>query len=82
MITQEQLNDALLTVTGSREWEIVVKGLQNDIYQYQANILDAQSWEEVCEIKGFVRGLAYVINLRAATIAVLQAAKEDADAAV
>lgn len=78
MITQEQFDEALLTVTGGADWAIVAKGLSNDIYQIQAGAFDAKSWEAVCEARGFAQGLAYVINLRENVIK----AKEVGDANV
>lgn len=64
MITQEKFNEAVLDVTGGPNWDIVKLGLSNDIYQAQAQALDAGSWEEVCRLRGFAQGLAYVMNLR------------------
>ena len=36
MMTQDQFNDAVLDVTGGPNWDIVKKGLANDIYNTQA----------------------------------------------
>jgi len=63
-ITQEQLDDAVLTITGHPDWSIIVKGLENDIYHTQASMADASSWDQVNELRGFMKGLAFVINLR------------------
>lgn len=63
-ITQEQFDQAVVNVTGAGDWDIIKQGLANDIYQIQAGALDAKTWEEVCEAKGFARALAYIINLR------------------
>jgi len=78
-ITQEQFNAAVLSVTGNADWEIVKKGLANDIYQVQANSLEAKSWEEVCESRGFAKGLAYVSGIREAVIMLMQQDESDAN---
>ena len=67
MITQDQFNEAVLDVTGGPSWDIVKKGLANDIYATQAGSLEAQTWEQVCEARGFAKGLAFVMNLREST---------------
>ena len=72
-MTQDQFNDAVLDVTGGPNWDIVKKGLANDIYNTQAQALDAKSWEEVCELRGFAKGLAFVMRLRET----IQAAKTE-----
>lgn len=68
-MTQDDFNEALLDVTGGPQWDVVKKGLANDIYAAQAQALDAKSWEEVCELRGFAKGLAFVMNLRENLIA-------------
>lgn len=68
-MNQDDFNEAVLTCTGHPEWDLVKKGLSNDIYQAQAQALDAKSWEEVCELRGFAKGLAFIINLRENTLA-------------
>lgn len=68
MITQDDFNEAVLTCTGHPEWEIVKQGLANDIYAAQAQALDAESWDMLCELKGFARGLAFIMGLRESTL--------------
>ena len=63
-LTQEQLDDAVLTLSGTPEWAIVMQGLQADIYHMQASVFDAPDWDTVNKLRGFAEGLAYVINLR------------------
>ena len=67
MITQEQLDDAILTVTGMPDWELVIKFLVHEALITRDSCADAQSWEEVCSRRGFAEGLAYVANLRETT---------------
>jgi uncharacterized protein YbcC (UPF0753/DUF2309 family) len=71
-MTQDDFNNAVLTCTGHPEWELVKKGLANDIYQAQSRALDAKDWDEVCELKGFAKGLAFIISLRESTISAAQ----------
>jgi len=68
MITQQQLDEAILTLTGSINWPILQQALDNEIYQCQAMSLDAKSWEDVCALRGYAKALAYVRNLREMTI--------------
>lgn len=77
-MTQEDFDDAVLTITGRPEWALIQKGLSNDIYSAQASALDANTWEDVCRLRGFAQGLAFVINLRDTVVR----AKEQVDADV
>ncbi len=79
--TPEQLDDAVLSITGRPEWAVIVKGLQNDIYHSQASALDAPNWDTVCELRGFAKGLAFVINLRD-TVEGMAEVKKSNDAAL
>lgn len=63
-ITQEQYNAAVLEVTSGPAWDVVKQGFANDIYQSQASALDAENWGAVCELRGFARGIAYVMRIR------------------
>lgn len=78
MVTQEQFDEAVLTLTGTPEWDIIVQGLANDIYHTQCQALDAADWGAVKELKGFASGLSYVINLRSTTITVQSNLKDEA----
>lgn len=64
MITPEQYNEAILDVTSGPSWDIVKKGLEADIYSIQAQALDATTWEQVCELRGFAKGLAFIVAIR------------------
>jgi len=67
MITQEQLDEAILTITGRPEWDIVAKFLTHEALVARDSCADAHSWEQVKERQGFAEGLAYVVNLREMT---------------
>lgn len=80
MVTQEQFDEAVLNVTSGPDWEIVKKGLANDIYNTQAGVFDnARDWGSFMEFKGFARGIAYVINLRETVIRTLENEKTNAN---
>ena len=73
-VNPEELEDAILLLTDSPHWHTIVKGLYNEVEATHFNALYKQSWEEVVEAKGFVKGLMYVITLREQ----LRAAKDNA----
>jgi len=62
--TDEKFFEDMISLTGYREWSELVKDLESQIYHTQANSLEAKSWDEVNEARGFARGLAYIVNLR------------------
>ena len=76
-IDPQALEDAILLVTGSPEWETIQRGLFNEIQSSQMSVFNLPTWEDVCEEKGFARGLYYVITLREQFIA----AKKQAESA-
>ena len=63
-VTPEMLEDAILTVTGIEDWKIIQQGLYNEVQAAQAGALNLPTWEDVCEERGFMRGLIYCITLR------------------
>jgi hypothetical protein len=78
MISQDKLDDAILSITGHPDWAIIQTALTNEIYQCQATSLDVKTWEEVCALRGYARGLAFVINLRDMTIMAKEQEAQDA----
>lgn len=80
MITQDQLDDAILDITGRAEWAVIQSALNNEIYQCQASSLDVKTWEEVCALRGYAKALAFVIQLR--EMVVKSKEQEAKDAAV
>ena len=67
MITQEQLDEAVLGLMGTPNWDIIAAFLVNEAIQSRDMCADANSWEEVQKLSGFAEGLAYVVNLRSMT---------------
>jgi len=64
MITQEKLDEAILTITGNPDWAIVAEFLATEAIIARDSCADADSWDIVNKRSGFADGLAYVLNLR------------------
>ena len=56
--------ESMIQLTAYPEWGELVDELKKMIYNIQANALEAKSWDEVCENRGFAKALAYLVNLR------------------
>lgn len=63
----QQYYDDLDVTFGTRGWKSIVEDAQKMIYQFQADALDAQSWEAVVEMRGAAKMLAWLINFEAAS---------------
>ena len=77
MITQEQLDEAILGLTGTPNWEIIATFLVSEAIQSRDMCADANSWDEVNKLSGFAEGLAYVVNLRSMTEASLKEGQDE-----
>lgn len=64
-LTQEQTNyyDRLDEMFGTAGWRELVEEAKKEIYQIQADALEAKSWDTVCYLKGKAEQLAYLVNL-------------------
>ncbi len=60
----DQYFEAIMVLTGTPEFKVLVEELERMVYQSQANAFEASSWDKLQEDKGFAKGLAYIINLR------------------
>jgi hypothetical protein len=67
---QDEWMEAILTVTGGTDWDVVKKWLATEIYTKQAESLEAENWDVLCENRGFAQGLAYIMNIRETVIAI------------
>ena len=67
-IDQDALETAILDRLSGPNWDLIKKGLAHEIYSSQAGALDASSWEKVNELRGFAKGIYYVMNLRETTL--------------
>ena len=64
MIEREQYLDAVLDITGGEAWKIIQEGMKDDIRNVETQELQAVTWEEVLELRGFRRALIYVHDFR------------------
>lgn len=64
MITQDQLDEAILNEMGRPDWAIINAFLAQQAIVARDACADAPSWEEVKRLQGFAEGLAFVVNLR------------------
>jgi hypothetical protein len=68
-------------------WKLLIEEARAQLYQYQADVLEVDSWEKVCELRGQVQQLSRLINLEEVTglmrqqaeDRLLEEASEDAD---
>lgn len=44
-------------------WKTVIEEIKQEIYELQAQALEAATWEAVCEYRGKAEALAYFVNL-------------------
>ena len=66
-MTQEELDNAILTITGRPEWALVAELLAREAIISRDMCADANTWEDVQRRAGFAEGLGYVLNLREMT---------------
>lgn len=55
--------DDLEAVFGMRGWKRIVEEAKSEIYQLQAEALEAQSWDKVCELRGRAITAFRIVNL-------------------
>ena len=56
--------DDLEAMFATDGWRQLVAEIKAEIYQHQADSLEATSWEQVCVFKGRAAALAYIANLQ------------------
>lgn len=56
--------DDLDNMFGTDGWRQLILEIKSEIYQLQADALEANSWDEVNYLKGKASALAYVSNLQ------------------
>jgi hypothetical protein len=59
--------DQLEETFATRGWRQLIDEAKAQLYQYQADVLEADSWEKVCELRGQVQQLSRLINLEEMT---------------
>lgn len=60
----QELDEAILTLTGSPEWKAFVHVLGAENYNATQNQLDASDWGEFKFQQGYRQGLFFAFNLR------------------
>lgn len=65
MLTTEDVDyfDDLEDMFGSRGWKHLTDEARKQIYQFQAEALEARSYEQVCYLRGQAEQLARLVNL-------------------
>ena len=70
MLTPDQTKyfDDLESMFGTAGWRIIVDEARKQIYQFQADALEAKSYEAICFLRGQAEQLARLVNLQDVTI--------------
>jgi hypothetical protein len=65
-LTEAQVKyyDELEDTIGTPGWKTIVEEAKSEIYQLQADALDAPNWDMVNYIRGKAEQLAYLVNLQ------------------
>jgi len=61
---------------GNPGWKLVVEEAKAQLYQFQADVLEARTWEAVCELRGQVMQLSRIINMEE-VVSMLKAQAEE-----
>ena len=61
---QTQYYDNLAEMMGTQGWRSLLEEAKSEIYQLQADALEAPNIETVCILRGKAQQLAYLINLQ------------------
>jgi hypothetical protein len=62
---QSKYFDDLDSVFGTVGWKVLLAELEQEIYEIQADALDAKDWDSVCRLRGRAEAWAYLRNLEA-----------------
>jgi len=63
-MTRQEYLEAVFAVTGGAEWDIVKESLEDEIRSLQVRAMQAETWEEVCELRGMAKAYVVVYNMR------------------
>jgi len=79
MLTQEDIRyyDDLDDMFGSAGWRHLVDEARKQIYQFQAEALEAKNFETVCYLRGQAEQLARLINLQDTTTSLRKMSEEE-----
>lgn len=59
--------EKLQEVFATEGWKLLIDEAKAQLYQYQADVMQAESWDQVCELRGQVTQLSRLINLEEVT---------------
>jgi hypothetical protein len=79
MLTQEDIRyfDDLDDMFGSAGWRHLVDEARKQIYQFQAEALEAKNFETVAYLRGQAEQLARLINLQDTTTSIRKASADE-----
>jgi hypothetical protein len=79
MLTQEDIRyfDDLDDMFGSAGWRHLVDEARKQIYQFQAEALEAKNFETVAYLRGQAEQLARLINLQDTTTSIRKASEDE-----
>lgn len=64
MIDRDAYLDAILEITGGEAWKTIQEVMKDDIRNVEVQELQANTWDNVLELRGFRRALIYVHDFR------------------
>ena len=70
--------DDMSEMFATNGWKDLIDEMTREVYEKQADALQAGTWEQVCEMRGHAQAYAVLINLKEMTA--MQRANEEADA--
>ena len=79
---QEEYYNSMTDLFSMKGWKTLIEDANAQIYQYQADALEAPTWEGVNVLRGKALQLAELVNLEEVTLmqkALLTQEDEDAD---
>ena len=62
---QQKYFDDFDTMFATVGWKSLLAQLEQEIYEIQADALEASDWDKVCRLRGRAEGWAYLRNLEA-----------------
>lgn len=82
MLDAKEYYQHILDTTETPGWKLIVEDAEKNIYNMQAEALEAPSFDKVNELRGEARQLAYVVNLQDFATGMLEQldVEEDEDA--
>ncbi len=73
---KEQYYEDLVETMSTKGWRRLTDEAIEEVKNMQEQSLAATSWEQVCEIRGYVKAMNYIANLRQITLELLRQERE------